>query len=107
MSASGRKVIVVPVSLVASPRPSSVSGFPRSYAWVHLYPSRATATSRRSASALTTEPPPPCRPPDPLYPPPPPNLPPACRPASTTPAPGRFACLLAPPRPPAPPCLPV
>ena len=35
MSASGRKLIVVPVSLVGAPLTTSVTGLPRSYFCVH------------------------------------------------------------------------
>ena len=67
ISASGRKVIVVPVSLVGSPllelalrRAALVAP------GVQTWPSRRTSTSSRSDSALTTETPTPCRPPETL-----------------------------------------
>ena len=65
-SASGRKVIVVPVSSVASPWAIGPVGAPRSKDCVQTNPSRRTSTSSRSDSALTTETPTPWSPPDTL-----------------------------------------
>jgi hypothetical protein len=65
IEASGQKVIVVPVSLLSSPRASGASGWPPSrYDWRQTYPWRLTSTSSRVDSALTTEEPTPCRPPE-------------------------------------------
>jgi hypothetical protein len=66
ISASGRKVMMVPVAVVGSPLVSSVCGTPRAYSWSQVKPSRRTSISSFSDSALTTETPTPCRPPETL-----------------------------------------
>ena len=66
MSASGLNVTVVPRSVVASPRVSSVVGSPRAKLCVQTKPSWRTSTVSHSERALTTETPTPCRPPETL-----------------------------------------
>ncbi len=66
ISRSGRKVILVPVALVALPFLKSAAGWPRSYSWLQEWPSLEISSSSRSESALTTETPTPCSPPETL-----------------------------------------
>ena len=66
ISRSGRKVIRVPVALVALPFLKSATGLPRSYSWLQECPSLEISSCSRSESALTTETPTPCSPPETL-----------------------------------------
>ena len=64
MSASGVKVMAVPVPRAGPVDLSEEVGLPRENVWTHRFDSRLTSASSLLLSAFTTELPTPCRPPE-------------------------------------------